>query len=104
MTDMNTYPAVFEIDRIYKFERIRHGRVEEARLIVFEDGSARILGPLDCDYDNGAQAWKSAVKRPNEEGLEFKEAGNIVRLEDFPPQPREDILAGGRRWARALRS
>ena len=101
---MNTFPETFEVDRIYKFERIRHGQTEEARLVVFEDGSARILGSLDCDYDNGAQAWKSAVKRLKEEGFHFKEAGKIVRLEDFPPQPGEDNLESGRRWAKALRS
>jgi hypothetical protein len=101
---MNNYPEKFEIDRIYKFQRIRDGRAEEARFIVFDDGSARIIGALDGGCDNGPEAWKSAVKWLKREGFEFKEAGKIVRLEDFPPQPGEDPLAGGRRWSKALRS
>jgi hypothetical protein len=101
---MNTDPDTFDIDRIYKFERIRQGHVEEARLIVFEDGSARIIGALDYSYDLGPNAWERAVKCLKEEGFEFKEAGKIVLLEDFPPQPGEDALEGGRRWSKALRS
>jgi hypothetical protein len=101
---MKPYPNTFDIDRIYKFERVRDGRPEEARLIVYEDGSASIIGALEGGCDNGPEAWKSAVEWLKEEGFEFKEQGAIVRLEDFPPQEGEDILECGRRWARALRS
>jgi len=99
---MNTYPDTFDIDRLYKFERIHDGHSAEARLVVFDDGSATIIGALDCDYEDSPQALENAVQRLKEEGFTFKGAGKIVRLEDFPPQPGEDILECGRRWARAL--
>jgi hypothetical protein len=103
MTTMNNYPETFEVDRIYKFERIRNGRSEEARLIVYEDGSAGIIGAEEHSYDNGQKAWRSAVRRLQEDGFNFKEAGKIIRMEDFPPQPGEDDLESLRRWAKALR-
>jgi hypothetical protein len=104
MNDMNTFPDTFEIDRIYKFERIRHGSIEKARLIIFDDGSARVIGALDVGCDNGADAWKSAVKHLKNEGFEFKEAGQKCAMEDFPPQPGEDPVDALRRWSKALRS
>ena len=89
---MNTFPETFEIDRIYKFERTLHGRAEEARLIIFDNGTARILGALDYSYDMGPQAWERAVKRLKEDGFNFKEAWKQCAMEDFPPQPGENPL------------
>jgi len=104
MNNMKTFPETFEIDRIYMFERIRNGRIEEARLIVFEDGSARIIGALDCSFDNGPEAWESAIRKLKEEGFEFKEEGRRCAMEDFPPQPGENPLDALKRWSKALRS
>jgi hypothetical protein len=100
---MNPYPDTFDVDRIYKFERVRDGRAEEARLIVYEDGSASIIGALDGGCDNGPEAWKSAVEWLKEEGFEFKQAGKKCAMEDFPPHPGEDPVDALKRWAKALR-
>jgi hypothetical protein len=70
---MNPYPDTFEFDRIYKFERVRHGHTEEARLIAYDDGSASVIGALEYGFEGHAEAWKSALRKLREEGFEFKE-------------------------------
>jgi hypothetical protein len=101
---MKPYPKTFEIDRIYKFERIRDGHPEEARLIVYDDDSASIIGAIDHGFEGHPGVWKSAVKCLEKEGFEFKEAGKKCAMEDFPPEPGEDPVDALRRWGKALRS
>src|SRR5205809_7437600 len=95
-------PENFEPYTIYRFERLKNEEQEEARLIVFPDGSSTLIGALERIFEGRSTVQTGPLALLMAEGFKFREKGRTILESEFPALPGESRRDTNRRWARAF--